>query len=236
MGRANTGPSPRAVKRPLTATATMPASSVPKTGGSRRPRVGTALRSRKATTMGRAIHGSARLDATISVPNFKKTAATMAITIGNEIAVVRGRITPEHPSARISTPAPKNAPTTSGKLRCCGDGPSWTVPGMDQANPSGWRYSSDVTRVAAPAESRMAKTHEASCAAVSPPMEPTARVTASDPDAENTNPITPLAAYRGPRSRRTSRSPAGLNSGRSVRCTFGTKHITSCGVPDAGAQ
>ena len=39
----------------------------------------------------------------------------MAMTIGKGIAAMIGRTTPVAPRARISTPAEKNAPTTSGE-------------------------------------------------------------------------------------------------------------------------
>ena len=66
------------------------------------------------------------------------------------------------------------------------------MPGMDQAKPSGCRYRSDMTSVAAPPENRMPKTQEASWASVSLPAAPTARVTAMGPEAEKTRPMAPL--------------------------------------------
>jgi hypothetical protein len=51
-----------------------------------------------------------------------------------------------------------------------------------------------MSRVAAPAERKIAKTHDASWACVSPPRDPTARVTAIGPEAENASPTTPFEA------------------------------------------
>ena len=65
---------------------------------------------------------------------------------------------------------------------------------MDQANPSGWRYSSDITMVVNPAERKIPQTQEAISAWDNPPAAPTARVTAMGPEAEKTRPITPLLA------------------------------------------
>ncbi len=165
--------------------------------------------------MGAATRGLSRVEVTMSVPKRRNTAATIAITIGMGMAAMARRTTPLIPSARIRSPAVKNAPTTSANDKCCKDGPRRTVPGIDQAKPSGRRYTSDITNVARPADRKIPKTQDASWASVRPPAAPTAKVTAIGPDAEKTNPITPLAAYSAPTSRITSRTPAGRTSGRS---------------------
>ena len=64
--------------------------------------------------VGMAVAGSARAVETMSVPNWRNTAATIAITSGTRIAATIGRTAPVAPRARISTPAGKNAPTTAG--------------------------------------------------------------------------------------------------------------------------
>ena len=89
--------------------------------------------------MGAATTGFAWVEATMSVPNFRNTAATMDMTMGIGTTAMIRRTTPVAPSARTSTPDVKKAPTTSGKDRCCRDGPRSTVPGMDQAKPRGCR-------------------------------------------------------------------------------------------------
>src|SRR6478736_9086157 len=138
-GVARSGPPGGKLNCPLAATARQPATRVPRTGGRYLPSLGTAVRTRNAATIGAATAGLSWVDATMSVPNFRNTAATMAITSGIGTNAMALRTTPVAPSARISTPEVKRAPTTSGKARCCRDGPRSTVPGMDQAKPRGCR-------------------------------------------------------------------------------------------------
>ena len=92
-----------------------------------------------ASTMGPATTGLVWEEATMSVPKRRNTAATMAMTMGMGMAAMIRRTRPVAPNARMSRPATKKVPTTSGNDRCCRDGPSSTVPGIDHANPRGWR-------------------------------------------------------------------------------------------------
>ncbi len=104
---------------PLAATARHPTARVPSTGGRNLPRAGTAVRTRNATTMGAATTGFVWVEATMSVPNFRNTAATIAMTIGIGTAAMIRRTIPVAPGARTRSPEVKNAPTTSGKDKCC---------------------------------------------------------------------------------------------------------------------
>jgi hypothetical protein len=121
------------------ATVTAPTISAPMIGGSRRPSAGRALSSRNITTIGPATAMSPRSEPTRSIPNRRKTPATMAITIGIGIMAIARRTHPVSPRTVISRPVAKNALTTCGQDRCPNAGPTRTVPGIVQKKASGWR-------------------------------------------------------------------------------------------------
>lgn len=89
--------------------------------------------------MGAAIATSAPSAATRSTPNFRKTPATIAMTIGIGSASITRRTSPDAPSTSTSRPVTRNAPITSGQDRCPSDPPTRIVPGIVQAKPRGCR-------------------------------------------------------------------------------------------------
>ena len=82
---------------------------------------------------------SSRTALTSSMPKVRKTPATIAITIGIGTAAIALRTSPDRPSTRISAPVTMKAPITSGQVSSRSALPTRIVPGMVQANPSGWR-------------------------------------------------------------------------------------------------
>lgn len=119
--------------------ATAPTMSAPTRGGMKRASRGDALSARNVAAIGAAIQKSSRMANTRSRPKRRNTPATMPMTMGMGIASIERRIQPLKPRSSISTPVAKNAPITSGKLRCPSAGPTSTVPGMVQKNTSGCR-------------------------------------------------------------------------------------------------
>ena len=93
----------------------------------------------KAAVIGSAIQSSSRKARTKSTPKRRNTPGHHAMTIGIGTASIARRTQPENPRSSISNPVARNAPITSGKLRCVSAGPTSTVPGMLQRNTSGWR-------------------------------------------------------------------------------------------------
>ena len=104
-GRASSKPpSADAPTRPSTAAASAPTRSAPISGGMRRPRAGSADRTRKATTIGPATARSPCSARTRSRPKRRNTPATMPMTIGIGTACIARLTQPDAPSARIRSP------------------------------------------------------------------------------------------------------------------------------------
>lgn len=201
-------------------------------GGIHRPAFGNTLSATKTTIIGAARPTSAPVEVTRSSPNFKKTPATIAITmgIGREDMIVRTQ--PVRPIARITSAVTTKAPNTSGHVRWFSEEPTTTVPGIVQKNDSGCRYTQDAMAVRMPLRKNTPNTHDASWAALSPPWMPAERITAMGPVAENTSPTIPPAADDPLRSRSTWRGRVAGELGRSNRPRrVGLSESTSSSVP-----
>jgi hypothetical protein len=133
------------------------------------------------------------------------------MTIGIGTASIARRTTPERPSASIRTPVTTNAPTISAKLARASAGPRRTVPGMVQKNTSGWRYFKQNAIESSPLRKKAPKIHDAICASLKPPRDPTARMIATGPEIEKAKATIALTVFSTVRSRtRDARSGAGL--------------------------
>ena len=97
-------PSVDVSKRPRTAVAEAPTSSVPMRGGMRLPNAGTAVSSSQPATIGPAIAMSSCNERIRSSPKRRNTPATMPITIGIGTASMARLTQPVTPRTSISTP------------------------------------------------------------------------------------------------------------------------------------
>src|SRR5690606_20038259 len=107
-GAVNTGAAKTALSvpdgenRPDSATAPTPASRAPRIGGIHLPRTATELSRRKTITIGAAIATSDPSAATRSMPNFRNTPATIAMTMGMGSASITRR-TRDRKSTRLNS-------------------------------------------------------------------------------------------------------------------------------------
>ena len=83
---------------------TVPTARAHSTGGSTRPRAGTAVGMAKAATMATAIIVASSNAAMIFKPKGRKTPATMAMTMGMGIAAMMRRTSPVMPRKAMNTP------------------------------------------------------------------------------------------------------------------------------------